>query len=276
MAVETHHIKVQGGGKGLRGTEWELTFSDGNHQYRVKEIKDGVAQSGKSVVSVTGITGMLDKPGLVHWASRITADYILKHLVNKKGGFKAGAEDRLDGIFEKAKQEHKAELNRAANIGTICHDGVEQYLKSGKKLRKSKNRPEQAVNAFNNFVDWWKNDIKGGRVYETERKVYNPELHYSGTLDICAEIHPEGKPLIYIIDVKTTNGFHSPEMPMQLAAYAEAYEIIEDIKIDGIGIIRLDKETGQSHWKDYTPYRNQAWSMFKHLVKVKELMKVMK
>ncbi len=276
MAVETTEIELKGGTKKWKGRKYNLTFSDGNHQYRVKEVVKGVEQPGKGFPSVTSIVGMLEKGGLVNWAARITADYILKHLTMDDGTFKPGAENRIDGIFEKAKKEHKEELERAGRIGTLCHEGVENYLQTGKKLRKTKTRPAEAVNAFNNFVKWWENSIMGSEVHSTEQRIFHPEFGYTGTLDICATITPDVADLRYIIDVKTSNGFYAPEMSMQLAAYAEAYELIEGVQIDGIGIIRLDKVTGESYWKDYTAYRGKAWQLFKTLLEAKKLLKGLK
>jgi hypothetical protein len=95
-----------------------------------------------------------------------------------------------------------------------------------------------------------------------------------GTTDIVADIRPPGLPkhLRYLIDVKTSNDFHAPAMPMQLAAYAEAYEELEGVPIEGIGIIRLDKLTGQSYWLDYTPQRKEAFKLFTTLLEAKKIM----
>jgi hypothetical protein len=39
-------------------------------------------------------------------------------------------------------------------------------------------------------------------------------------------------------------------MPMQLAAYQYAHEEMTGDKMDGVGILRLDKETGMPEWKE--------------------------
>lgn len=279
--ITTLHIPDPEDKNDYDGGEYRLVFTPGNHQYRVQR-RLGLMDSGaekwekaRKPISVTGITGMLDKPGLVYWASKLTADYVMTHLVNPDTGLlKPGSRESIDGIYTRAKKQHVVQLEEAGRIGTMCHGAVECFLKTGRKFNQTKDRPVPAVNAFKQFVKWWNSpEIKGGKVHATEQRLYHPQYNYCGTVDIVAEIRGG---LLYIIDVKTSNDFHSPEMPMQLAAYAAAYEVIEGVKVDGIGIIRLDKVTGMSYWKDYTYCRDDAFDMFTKLCGVRELMKEVK
>jgi len=51
-------------------------------------------------------------------------------------------------------------------------------------------------------------------------------------------------------------------MLRQLSAYANAYEEMTKETIEGVGIIRLDKDTGLPEWKDYTDQRDISFKMF--------------
>ena len=56
---------------------------------------------------------------------------------------------------------------------------------------------------------------------------------------------------LYLYDFKTSNGFYDT-YGKQISAYKQAFEEETCEDIDGIGIIRFDKNTGEYEIKDYT------------------------
>ena len=70
---------------------------------------------------------------------------------------------------------------------------------------------------------------------------------------------PLGK--LAVIDFKTSKGFYDG-YDMQIAAYAYAYAENTGREADEIGILRLDKLTGEPFYKDYTKKREAAFDTF--------------
>lgn len=143
-------------------------------------------------------------------------------------------------------QQYMIEKNRATTIGTRVHEMIENYLLTGNDLNLSyKIVPNyiKSVNiAYNNFKLWVDNinnlGYKIEKILATEQEVTCP--YYGGTIDCIMEINGA----IYIIDFKTSKQI-SYEYIIQTCAYMWLinngfFPVISHI--DGIGIIRVDKE----------------------------------
>lgn len=239
--------------KQLPEPKYEVSFSEGNHQYRAE---------GKVIPSVTSVIGILDKPALVAWSAKITAKWILERInLIKKGALSYSVGDEGE-VYQSARTEHMRESSKAAKIGTAAHKAVENWVTKGKK--PTKRASESTRVAFDSFIRWAENNgLKRGACIGSEVRLLSKKYGYAGTLDLL--VYLGGK--LYLVDVKTSNNFYEPDMPMQLAAYAHAVEEMYDIKVEGLGVIRLDKESGMPHWKDYTKYRKPCFEMFRHLLK---------
>ncbi len=153
--------------------------------------------------------------------------------------------------------------DEAADIGTGTHEAIKEYLKTGKKPKGLAPEVRKTFDAFLIFAK----EMKLGKIIASEKIVYSA-YGYVGTLDIVAPIYSNFLERIgkYLMDVKTSKGFYYPEMPLQLAAYANAFEETTGETIDGIGIIRLDKESGLPYWKDYTDKREVSFKGFLSLL----------
>lgn len=138
--------------------------------------------------------------------------------------------------------------NKATHIGTIVHEMIERFLLNGEDENYIKNisatefyYSNNILKAYENFKSWYFNLINKGytmEVIEIEKKVTCP--YYGGTIDCIAKIN--GK--VYIIDFKTSKQI-SYEYIIQTCAYMWIINngYCNDIShIDGIGIIRVDKE----------------------------------
>lgn len=208
----------------LYNGEVELVFDDVKHTYEA---------NGEIVFGVTSITGILDKPALLYWVNNTDCEYLEKAL--KPGTVideisKSALINGMKGLFRKKSQE-------AADIGTMFHKWLEQYLNAG---INGDPLPEMPVNphmraAIEAFLDWTRaNKVK---FIASERKIYSKKYKYAGTLDAIGYVN--GK--LSIIDFKTSSGIYD-DMFVQVAAYANAVEEEDGVKIEDCYIVRVPKD----------------------------------
>jgi len=227
----------------------KITFEEKRHTYSIDGVK---------IPSVTKIIGILDKPALMGWAAKITAEYLINLIPDIKSGDLVLSPEDAQQLFYKAKAEASRIRDEAADIGTKTHEAIENYLKTKKKPKGLEPEVQKTFDAFIAFAK----EMKLGEIIESEKILYST-YGYAGRMDILAYLG--GKK--YLIDVKTSKGFYR-EMKFQLAAYHNAYCEMTGEKTDdiGIGIIRLDKSSGLAFWKDYTDEREISFQMFLSLL----------
>lgn len=238
---------------------------------------------------VTTVIGLLDKsPALMGWAVKLMGIYILE---NKNQYLMDGL--GFDILIQDAKARYREVSEEAKDIGSAVHNIIERYIKakmSGEKFRDvTEDVVDEITSALIAFWDWEKDNIE--EWIESEKSIFEPELGYAGTLDAIAKIkkEPVDKFLIpgglYVIDFKSSKGFYDG-YDMQIAAYRYARENLNEetgkvqvtsrtgeyeeeyssVKIDGMGVLRLDKETGLPEWKDYSKNYEQKLDAFKFLI----------
>lgn len=208
---------------------------------------------GKKVPSPTGIIGQLDKSGaLTWWAAGCACDYVRENLPNKF------TKEELFALLEDAKRNFRKVSQDALDIGSAVHHAIEHYLKTG---REPVINNDQVLAGFIAFLEW--KDKHHLVSIETEHTVYDNDGLYAGTLDLLCRLN--GK--VYVVDFKTTKKPRGnkayEEWAYQLAAYSKCIEGVE-----GMGILRLDKETGYPDWYDLTTQREQAEKIFMCLLKL--------
>jgi hypothetical protein len=202
-----------------KGKEF-ITFDDRWHSFKDK--------NGNKLISVTGITGVVDKSApLMFWAVRLSKEYLQKKIVS-------GEVISLEHIEEASKQ-HTIRKQEAADMGTQIHEWVSQWIK-GQKPEMPKD--EKIVNGITAFLKFQKeNNVKWR---DSERIVYSKKNKYVGILDATGMMVRK----IAMFDFKSCNGIHD-EMMFQVAGYQIAWEEEEQKKIDRSLIIRFGKEDGQ-------------------------------
>ncbi len=205
--------------------------------------------------SVTTILGILGKgDALLGWAVKCALNYIRANMSD---------ETDLESVLHNAAIEWKNARDEAADIGTEIHTLIHKYIKFGKDAAGVL-RPE-VENGFLAFLDWEK-DHKVQWI-STELPVVSRVHGFAGTLDaICLF---DGKK--YLIDFKSSKGFYDG-YDMQLAAYRLGAAELGH-QTEGCGILRLDKESGQPEWKDYSDKQDQAERAFVALVRFYYLQK---
>ena len=177
----------------------QIDFNNFNHSY---------SKNGEKLASVTGITGAISKPALIGWAVGECIDYL-------SGKIKPGIsfdEVELVGLFNEARKAHTRSKDKSADIGTLVHLWVRDYIKGEK--------PEMPINpqlltSINSFLDWEKKHKV--KFLSSEQVVYSKKYNYCGTFDNNAIVDGE----LTLIDMKTSSGVYD-EMFAQLAGYEQA------------------------------------------------------
>lgn len=189
---------------------------------------------GTEFPSVTTVLDCLGKgDALMHWAVGQAMVYIRQN---------RGLGLSLDELLEKASKNWMTIKEEAAGIGSEIHDLIEKYIKHGRDAVGTY-RPE-VTHGFLAFLEWEK--AHGVKWIQSEMQIVSRVHGYAGTLDaICMY---EDRP--YVIDFKSSKGFYDT-FGMQIAAYRKAAEEMGHT-VEGTGILRLDKLTGEPEWKDYS------------------------
>lgn len=210
--------------------ETQIDFYERYGRYQHCYIK---RDTGEFILSVTGATGILDKPALIPWACKEMAGYLVD-VLEQNGSLNVGD-------LEKGKYAWRNKRDKSADKGTIVHDLISKYIENELGIEQELNIPEdddQILNAFLGFKDWVK--MNGVKFKATEQLCYSKTYNFVGTLDCLAEIDGE----LCLIDFKTSSGIYD-EMVYQLAGYVIAYEEMTGEKIDRCYIVRFDKKTAQ-------------------------------
>lgn len=197
----------------------ELVFEDSKHTYKA---------NGEIVPGVTGVLGVIAKPALMYWAVNMGIEYLQKFL---NPGV-AYDEIQIKTLLEGARTAHKTFKENAGDIGSLVHEAIETYIKTGVKTELFN---EKAKVAFDNFLKWQKdNNVK---FIDSERKIYSKKYKYAGTMDFSCII--DGK--YYVGDTKTSSGIWD-EYWFQVASYQQALTEETGQEVYGRVIVRVGKD----------------------------------
>lgn len=202
----------------------EIEFYETKHWYKHRGER-------KTIISVTGAVGMVDKSTpLIIWAIKLTNAFLKEALLTAK--------PITSDIIDEACKQHQIRKEEAASKGSEVHKWAEQYI-----LGKNPEFPtdEKVLNGVTAFLSWVKDH--NVKFKESERMIYSKKHDYVGTLDAIAVIGGKTS----LIDFKTSNGVYNT-MHYQVAGYQLAYEEETGKKLTGPRyIIRFDKDTGDFH-----------------------------
>jgi hypothetical protein len=165
--------------------------------------------NGKRVPSVTTVLSVINKSGLVKWANDLG----------------------LQGIVS------TAYVDALANIGTLAHEMIQEYL-GGTKWDRSAYTPTEIDTAENSVLSFFEWERRTGRKMETqaiELKLESPSMMYGGTIDWYGRIGSGS----WLIDIKTSKGLF-PEHFYQVAAYHRL--LVENgFAVDGVRLLRVGR-----------------------------------
>lgn len=191
--------------------------------------------------SVTSYLDELNKPALVPWAAKMSAEYFRDHLaLIKSGELNVEAMD-INTLVKEAKAHHKIMQEQAMELGSAVHEAVENHF-----MFKEIVANQEVVGLAAGAVKFITESL-GFVVDATEQEVWHAKDGYAGTLDLIGRAKIPGTMTYHpsILDLKTGKAIY-PEARMQVAAYAEAWEKKNGGKIKYAMIVRIDKETGKT------------------------------
>lgn len=183
----------------------------------------------KRLTGVTTILGVIAKPALINWSARTAVEYIRKH----KDRFARSefSEIHFEQVCKEAVKAHERNKLDAADVGTVAHKAVEQWIKTKKQPKLE----GKAKHIFDNF----KLMVKEEKIkfLESERSIYSRKYWYAGTYDFLCDIGGE----LYLGDLKTSNGIYGREYFAQMAGYEICRREHGEPPVKGFVVIRSGK-----------------------------------
>jgi len=209
--------------------EPKYTVSDENHKYSI------VLPTGETVgpfKSVTGILQVLDKPALVGWSARESANYFKAELLRL--GRNALDPAMLDQIAKDAAGAHRRKSKDAADLGTRVHGLCEAIIKG----EEPADIPAELAEPALDFKRWrMQSDIE---LVALELPVASLEHRFGGRIDAVGYSATRGG--LGIVDLKTSSGFYGNEYSYQVGGYAAALAEQYGIKVAWAEIVRFGKK----------------------------------
>lgn len=247
--------------------EEELRFDKDSWTYS-RVMPDGslVPQDG-----VTHVCHIIDKShALMPWAVKkalakcksilLKRGYVIPKGVDPEQGVTPSLfEGVLDEIIEKSKNADKEELDAAAEVGSIAHNWIEEYIHAlledadDRRLELLAKLPtdERAANACIAACEWMvRHNV---RWIATERKIFSRTHNYAGTMDGMARVDScddpgccahEFKDRLTLVDWKTSNYLYI-EYLFQTAAYQHAHQEETGEMVEDRWVIRLGKDDAE-------------------------------
>jgi len=192
--------------------------------------------------SVTTFQNLLNKPALVPWAAKMSAQYFKDELDAIIAGELDLKTMDIDEIVTNAKAHYKKKSKEAMEYGSEVHRYITEYFQFGALPEDDKLR-ELVVSAISKITGELRLTVD-----KTEEMVYYRKA-YAGTLDIMGHGTPVGHKTQknVVLDVKTGRGRVYEEALTQVSAYAQAVEwMCPGTTIDLAVILPLNKDTGEA------------------------------
>ena len=182
---------------------------------------DHANHEGKTLPSVTAITGIMDKPALVNAAVKLDVEAMAGLALGMYMGDRREYESWLEPLVKAAKTYHKDIWDSAAQEGTEAHEFVARYLDEWEGVSNDElpHSISSVVDSADLYMESIGTDIK---ILGVEKLVAHPFLDYAGTVDLI--YLKDG--VVHFADWKT-GSIGYDEQAAQLAGYALAYRDTE-------------------------------------------------
>lgn len=248
-----------------------LVYDDSLHAYY--EAVDGVKYE---VTGVTTAVGIIDKSApLTQWAANMTIQYIRENLgsINKTDalGSHVFIPEEFEALLEKARFNFRTIKKAAADIGTIAHDWLQNYVNQvleGNPLQAFLMpvlpEDEKASSCVQAAMKWM--EIHNFQPTASEQKIFSREFGYAGTFDWTGYVTSCGDPtccpftgtVFALGDYKSSRDLYD-EYRAQTAAYQYAYN--EELRytdptkpeVEARVLLLLGKESGDFKAKVLMP-----------------------
>lgn len=223
--------------------------------------------NGLSLPSVTTILGMLQKPALIPWAAKITAeacqDYIYTHGQHDviSGTVSLTAED-VDDMVTVSKKAHRTKKREAADIGTAIHEAIALWIDTGGRYMPDDPADCRYI-GLQSFLSFGEeHDLQ---IINSEQVVSDGKT-YAGRYDLLCRL--DGS--LTLLDIKTSSGIY-PEMWFQLHAYAACIKP----RPKHLAVFLIDKVTG-SYRTEFKPFDTSIIKGFRLLARAYPIIKGVK
>lgn len=233
---------------------------------------------GIPIPSVTEILGLLNKPALVPWAVKVTADTFAQ-IIRGEGTIitEGGAEvydiapADLDDFIVAAKKAHRDASRTAMDHGTAVHNAIDAWIQSGGIMSPDEVKEAPVRDGLQAFLAY--GDTVDLAIVENEKQVFGWVSEgckadgacplFAGRFDLLARINGT----LTMCDFKVSNGVWD-EYWLQLEAYAKAHEQNGGDTVEQLAVFRIDKTTGvlEAHTQ---PRNRDRWMAFWHLANAK-------
>ena len=204
----------------------QFTFNKEKHEYLL---------DGKRMTGCTTILGILAKPALIPWASKMATEYIRENI----GKFDIKDPKQFEQLLLEAKNAHAKRKEKAGDWGTKTHEEISNFINWWIKFNTGKGpgKPQKWSEPVIRFMKWGEeNKVK---FLDTEKIIYSEKLFVAGTVDFVCEIDGQR----WIGDIKTSGSGIYAENFFQCAGYDIMLEEMGEPKADGYLILNL-KENG--------------------------------
>lgn len=185
----------------LYNGEVELVFDPVNHKYKA---------NGKDVLGVTTVLKVINKPALMPWAAKMTAEHIAQNL---RPGIPLD-EMEIEQLCQAAKGAYRKKAQDSADLGHYAHDWFDNYFRGNNPVTPINKDLRNMTEAFLTFAK--QHDI---RPISTERKLFSVSRQVAGTTDL--ECLFEGE--LTLGDYKTGKSGIYPEHFIQMGGYDICY-----------------------------------------------------
>lgn len=212
----------------------QLIEKNRSHWYSVT-TKDG---KNRILPGVTGVLQVINKPALIPWAKKVTAEAIeaalMKRLAGKKEARIKLTPEWVAAVIAEGKARPDKIKDEAADLGTQAHQVFDRVVK-GEKI-DMKELPEILRPSVTSFLEWLAQ--AGIQLVMPDTKVASLSEGFGGSLDALGWKDDH----YVLLDWKTSKGIY-PEYGLQVAAYATAFEETFGVPIGEAHIVRFGKET---------------------------------
>jgi hypothetical protein len=182
----------------------------GNSRYYV--VHGDPAMEGMKLPSVTTVLGVINKPALVGWAAKVTAEKAASLLSDKEAHW----ERDLAGFAKAAAKAPGESKDGRAGHGKAIHERIEKLVKG--ELLFGNIEPVYAP-GVRAFIDWSEAAGIDWVAGEAEMMVYSRSMGVGGQIDLIGT-KPDGTRII--ADVKTGKAIYD-EAWLQVCAYWRCY-----------------------------------------------------
>ncbi len=168
-------------------------------------------------------------------------------------------------FIKNSQEEIQRRSDESLTFGSRIHDAIEKLLNGEELNLKDDYKTQKAKQYIMSFHDWF--HAVSPSEYVSEEVIASLKYKYAGTLDFAGLISTDrlegaltgdslkrekkrkdvpSKPELWIVDFKTSAGIYY-NYKLQVMAYKQAYEELNNRHVDHVGIVRLGTKSKKGY-----------------------------